>query len=200
MNKMAKELEYYKLGQNESDDNIIQMWIQHCLNLDEMNYIFVGALRNNRLELCSRLYNIGCIDNFTPSIYHAEYAVNKEARDFLKKYLLVWHPDHIDLVHGLVGRCRVKKLEDIKKDIDRLPDYERYMLIPLLRGASENKDNSLFEYILEKIDEDVYICKHEFEKMLKWIIMNNFDDKLRMILEKWEWLKNDEKFLEYINK
>ena len=50
MNKMAKELEYYKLGQNESDDNIIQMWIQHCLNLDEMNYIFVGALRNNRLE------------------------------------------------------------------------------------------------------------------------------------------------------
>ena len=89
MNKMSKELEYYRIGQNKSDENIIQMWIQHCLNLDEINYIFVGALRKDRLELCSRLYNIGSFDNFTPSIFHAEYAVSKEARDFLKRHLYV---------------------------------------------------------------------------------------------------------------
>jgi hypothetical protein len=200
MNKMSKGLEYYRIGQNKSDENIIQMWIQHCLNLDEMNYIFVGALRNNRLELCSRLYNIGCIDNFTPSIDHAEYAVTKEARDFLKKHLVGWHPDHIDLGHGLVGKCRVQKLEDIKEEIDRLPQYEKYMLIPLLRGSAENKDISLFKYILEQIDENVYIFPDEFEKMLKWIIMNNFEDKLRLILERWDWLKNDEKYLKFINK
>ena len=200
MNKMSKELEYYRIGQNESDENIIQTWIQRCLNLDEMNYIFVGALRKNRLELCSRLYNIGCIDNFIPSIHHAEYAVTKEARDFLKKHLVGWHPDHIDLGHGLVGKCRVQKLEDIKEEIDRLPQYEKYMLIPLLRGSAENKDISLFKYILEQIDENVYIFPDEFEKMLKWIIMNNFEDKLRLILERWDWLKNDEKYLKFINK
>ena len=74
------------------------------------------------------------------------------------------------------------------------------MLIPLLRGSAENKDISLFKYILEQIDENVYIFPDEFEKMLKWIIMNNFEDKLRLILERWDWLKNDEKYLKFINK
>ena len=31
-------------------------------------------------------------------------------------------------------------------------------------------------------------------------LIGTHDDKLRIILEKWEWLKNDEKFLEFINK
>lgn len=202
MNKKMKfnELEYYRIGQNESDENIIQMWIQQSLDYEQMNYMFVGALRNNRLELCSRLYNIGCMFNFIPLIHHAEYAVTKEARDFLKKKLEGWHPDHIDLGYGLVGRCRVKKLEDIKEKIDNLPDFDRYLYTALLRGAAENEDITLFKYILEKINEDVYICGHEFEKMVKWILMNNFNDKLELILEKWDWLKKDEKFLEYINK
>jgi len=198
MNKMNKELEYYRIGQQEDEEYIIQIWINNNLSNEEMNYIFVGALRKDRLELCSTLYSFGTIDNFTPSIFHAEYAVSKEARDFLKRHLLEWHPDHIDFVHGLVGRCRVQKLEQLKDNIDNLPDYERYMLIPFLRGAAENSDLKLFLYILEQIDDSVYICPHEFEKMCKWIIMNNYEDKLNLILEKWEWLKNDEKFLKYL--
>ncbi len=192
-----KELEFYRIGQQKSDEYIIEKWIQNTLSYEEMYYTFVGALRKDRLELCSRLYSLGAIDNFTPSIYHAEYTVSKEGRDFLKSHL-AWHPDHIDLVHGLVGRCRVQKLEQLKDNIDKLPEHERYMLISFLRGAAENKDLELFRYILDKIDEDVYICPYEFEKMCKWIIMNNYEDKLNLILEKWEWLKNDEKFLKYL--
>ena len=76
--------------------------------------------------------------------------------------------------------------------LDKLPEYEKYMLIPLLKGAAENEDLNLFEYILNSINEEVYICPSEFKKMLKWIIMNKFIDRLKLIFKKWTWLKNDE--------
>lgn len=143
--------DWYQFGRKAKEDEVNDVLIFSDKN-ETKKAVLSGAIREDRFDILENyIYSEPHFHFDALNFEIVNFATSRKMIDFLEEYK-GWIHVNFHRYPYLVGKCRVKPLSHLKKQIDGFEkDYENNeWIIECLKASSENTNTEVFRYLYQK--------------------------------------------------